>query len=495
MTCGCAGVDRRTVLKGGASTAALGLASCAVNPETGRSQFTAFMGPEDEARIGAEQHPKLLETFGGAYNDPALARYVGRIGGALALNARSAVNRFTFTVLDSDIVNAFATPGGYVYVSRGLLALCRNEAEMAGVVGHEIGHVAGRHGAERYSTGTLAGLGAAIASIGLAVLTGSGAPGQLIQQGASLYLASYSRDQEFESDMLGVRYNALAGYDPGAMADFLGQLRSNAQLDAQIRGLDPSVADQTNYLATHPRTVDRVRAAESRAGAFADAGTLNRDAFLGAVDGMVFGDQPAQGVRRGRSFTHPELRMTFTMPQGFTMVNGQTALQAFHKDGGAIIYDLAGFEGRNAADYIQRVWAKEARVQGLERLQVSGLDAGRGVTEGRGPSGEMTIRLAAIRDGDKVHRFIFAAPPNRARGFAGPFDQTLKSFAKISAREAAAIRPFRIDIVTVRSGDTPARLAARMPFDSFKMERWEVLNGRSRKEPLQAGEKLKTVRA
>jgi len=488
-------LDRRAVLKGGASAAALGLASCAVNPETGRRQFTAFMSPEDEARIGAEQHPKLLETFGGAYNDAALARYVGRVGGALALNAKSSVNRFTFTVLDSDIVNAFAVPGGYVYVTRGLLAKCQNEAEMSAVIGHEIGHVTARHGAERYSTGTLAGLGAAVASIGLAVLTGSGAPGQLIQQGAQLYLASYSRDQEFEADMLGVRYNGLAGYDPGGMASFLGQLRENSRLEAQIRGLDPGVVDQTNYLSTHPRTVDRVRAATAEAGQFPGAEASNRDSYLQAIDGLVFGDQPAQGVRRGRDFIHPELRMRFTVPEGFTMVNGQTAVQAFHRDGGAIVYDIGRFEGRNAADYIRRGWAKDAQLTGLERLTVSGLDAGRGVTSGRGPSGEMTIQLAAVRDGDRVHRFMFAAPPNRIRAFAGSFDQTLRSFSKISARDAAAIRPYRIDIVTVRSGDTPARLAARMPFESFKMERWEVLNGRSRNDALRAGEKVKTVRA
>lgn len=495
MTQGGGGLDRRGVLAGGASAAALGLASCTVNPETGRRQFTGLMDEQDEARIGAEQHPKLLETFGGAYNDPALARYVGRIGGALALNARTAVNRFTFTVLDTDIVNAFAVPGGYIYVTRGLLANCRDEAEMSAVIGHEIGHVAGRHSAERYSTGTLAGIGAAVASIGLAILTGSGAPGQLIQQGAQLYLASYSQDQEFEADMLGVRYNGLAGYNPSAMADFLGLLRKSSRLDAQIRGLDPNVVDQTHYLSTHPRTLDRVKAAQAQAGQFAGADAQNRDRYFEAIDGMVFGDQPAQGVRRGRTFTHPELRMTFTVPDGFTLVNGQTAVQAFHKDGGAIIYDIAGFEGRNAADYIQRGWAKDTQVRRMERLQVAGLDAGRGLTSGGGPSGEMTLQLAAIRDDDRAHRFIFAAPPNRARAFADAFDQTLRSFSKISARQAAAIRPYRIDIVTVRAGDTPARLASRMPFDSFKMERWEVLNGRSRNEPLRAGDNVKTVRA
>ena len=489
MACGCA-LGRRAFMAGGAG---LALASCTTNPETGRSQLTGLMSAEDEARIGAEQHPKLLETFGGAYNDPALARYVGRIGGALALNARTAVGRFTFTVLDSDIVNAFATPGGYVYVSRGLLALCRDEAEMAGVIGHEIGHVTARHGAERYTTGTLTGLGAALASIGLSILTGSRAPGDLISTGANLYLASYSRDQEFESDMLGVRYNALAGYDPGAMADFLGQLGDSSRLQARIRGRDPSVVDRTNYLATHPRTTDRVKAAESEAGRFAADGARNQSAYFSAIDGMVFGDQPEQGVIRGREFRHPDLRMAFTVPEGFAIVNGQRAVQAFGPDGALIVYDIDRFKGRDAADYIRRDWVSGAKLSGLERIDVNGLDGGTASTSGQVGGNAVDVQLVAIRDDERVHRFVFASPRRRTAALSTDFRRTTYSFRKLSAKEADAITPLRVDIVTARSGDTASRFASRMPFDRFRMERWELLNGRSRAEPIRAGEKIKLV--
>jgi len=478
-----------------AGGAGLAVASCTTNPETGRSQFTAFMSPEEEARIGAEQHPKLMETFGGAYNDPALARYVGRIGGALALNAKTSVGRFTFAVLDTDIVNAFATPGGYVYVSRGLLALCRDEAEMAGVIGHEIGHVTARHGAERFSTSTLTGIGAAIASIGLAIATGSRAPGDLISTGANLYLASYSRDQEFESDMLGVRYNALAGYNPGAMADFLGQLGASSRLSAQIRGLDPSVVDQTNYLATHPRTADRVQSAEAQAGQFDDAGARNEAAFLERIDGMVFGDQPEQGVVRGREFRHPDLRMAFTVPNGFTIVNGQRAVQAFDGQGAVVIYDIDRFEGRNAADYIRRGWATNAKLSRLERIDVNGLDAGAAATVGQVGGVAADVQLVAIRDGDRAHRFAFASPRGRTAALSEDFRRTTYSFRKLSEQEAESITPMRVDIVTARSGDTASQFARRMPFDRFQMERWELLNGRNRNDPIRAGEKIKLVAA
>ncbi|MEM6491749.1 MAG: M48 family metalloprotease, partial [Pseudomonadota bacterium] len=297
---------------------------------------------------------------------------------------------------------------------------------------------------------------------------------------------------EFESDMLGVRYNALAGYNPGAMADFLGQLGASSRLDAQIRGVDPGVVDQTNYLATHPRTTDRVRAAEQAAGAF-EGGASNQEAYLNAVDGMVFGDQPEQGVIRGREFRHPDLRMAFTVPNGFTIVNGQKAVQAFDRNGGVIVYDLDRFQGRNAADYVRTGWAPNASLQGLERINVNGLDAGAASTTGRGPNGPVNVQLVAIRDGERVHRFAFASPRNRTAALSEPFRRTTYSFRKLSAREAAAIKPLRIDIVTVRSGDTAAGFARRMPFDSFQLERWELLNGRSRNAPLRAGEKVKIV--
>ena len=193
--------DRRAIRVPALSLALVALAACTTNPATGRNSFTGFMSPQQELQIGAEEHPKILATFGGAYDDAGIAAYVDEVGQRLARNSDLPELKLTFTVLDSSIVNAFALPGGYVYVSRGLLALARNEAELAGVLAHEIGHVTARHSAQRYSQTIIAGLGANV--LGAVV----GAPaGQLAQLGAATYLSAYSRDQEFEADTLGVRY-------------------------------------------------------------------------------------------------------------------------------------------------------------------------------------------------------------------------------------------------------------------------------------------------
>ena len=221
-------------------TPALALpAACArvVNPATGQTEFTA-MSPEQERQTGKAQHPQVLMQFGGAYDDPELQAYVTRTGRELVAVSELPKEEFTFTVLDSDVINAFALPGGYVYITRGLLALADDEAELAGVMAHEIGHVTARHSAQRYSRGVLAQGGVAIGTI-LAGVLGGGAGAQLAQQAggasAQAYLAGYSRDQEFQADDLGVRYLARAGYDPTAMSGFLDQARTQRPADAAPR--------------------------------------------------------------------------------------------------------------------------------------------------------------------------------------------------------------------------------------------------------------------
>ncbi|MFM2042946.1 MAG: hypothetical protein RLY86_1522, partial [Pseudomonadota bacterium] len=191
-----------------AVTGVLLLGACAVNPATGERQFTGLLPAAQEAAIGAEQHPRILEEFGGTLNDPAIQAYVDGIGQRLAANTELPGVTYTFTVLDSDVVNAFALPGGYVYVTRGLMQLANSEAQLAGVIGHEIGHITGRHAAERYSQGTLAQLGAVAAAV-----LGGQELGQMAAQGAQLAVAGWGRGQELEADQLGIRYMANVGYE------------------------------------------------------------------------------------------------------------------------------------------------------------------------------------------------------------------------------------------------------------------------------------------
>ena len=230
--------------------------SCTPNPATGQQDFTLFMSESEESRIGAQEHSKIIDRYGGVYDDLEIGAYVAEIGGRLAANSERANASFTFTVLNTPDVNAFALPGGYVYVTRGLIALANSEAELAGVVAHEIGHVIARHTAQRYSRAAATQIGATL----LGALVGSREVGDLLQVGGQLYLLSFSRSQEFEADTLGIRYLNRTGYDPVAEAQFLQNLGREKDLQNRLAKRDARDR-QSDFLATHPNTPERVQRA------------------------------------------------------------------------------------------------------------------------------------------------------------------------------------------------------------------------------------------
>ena len=278
------------------STAApLLLGGCDVNPATGDQQFTAFMPPEEERRIGAQEHPRLVSAFGGLYDDPALQRYVASLGRRLQQSSEQPEPPFTFVILDSPGANAFALPGGYIHVTRGLMALANDEAELAGVIAHEIGHVTARHGSERYSHGVVAGLGAAL----LGAVIDSETVTDFAQLAAGAYVQGYSRSQELEADMLGVRYLSRSGFDATAMSSFLETMGADSALAREMAGARGEGATG-GLFASHPRTADRVRKAAEAAKALF-GGNRGRDTYLRRIDGMIYGDSPEDGFVRGRA--------------------------------------------------------------------------------------------------------------------------------------------------------------------------------------------------
>ena len=477
-------------------------AACArvVNPATGQTEFTA-MSPAQELQIGEEQHPQVLMQFGGAYEDPQLQAYVTRIGEQLAAVSELPELDFTFTLLNSDVINAFALPGGYVYITRGLLTLADNEAELAGVMAHEIGHVTARHSAQRYSRGVLAQGGLAIGTI-LAGVLGGGAAADLVQQagglGAQAYLAGYSRDQEFQADELGVRYLARAGYEPTAMSSFLDKLERNDELMRRLAGRD-GAERASSWFATHPRTPDRVlRAAEQASAAIAGDGRTGRDDYLARIDGMVYGEDPGQGFVRGRTFVHPELRFAFDLPQGYRIINtpaavigqGQNSLMKFDAVGVA--------EDRAMADYLGRDWAQElgaGRLGNVAESRVNGMPAASAVAAGQLDDGRpVTVALAALRAGDeRVYRFMFLSPGRMNSAQANAYQATVNSFRRLSADEAAAIDTRRLRVVTVEPGQDVEDFARRMAVDALPQEQFELLNGLDPGATLTPGQKVKLV--
>lgn len=453
--------------------------------------FGPFISEADEARMGAEQHDQVMAEFGGAYDHPALAAYVDSIGQFLALTSERPDVKFTFTVLNSPIVNAFALPGGYVYVTRGLLALAGDEAELAGVIAHEIGHVAARHGAQRMSNAMLANLGLGL----LGVLTDSEQVAGLAQLGALAMVQSYSREQEYEADLLGVRYLSRAGFDPEAMASFLAKLKAHSKLESILAG-NPDSKDQFDILATHPRTAERVRRAIQAAGARRVAQPIvGRQIYLNKIKGILYGDDPEQGLINGRTFVHPILRFRFEAPPDFQLLNGASQVLAKGPDGAALIFDLdQRKDGRSARDYIQQVWAKDAKLEGLEAIQVNGYRSATATSTATISNQQYDVRLVAIEfDPKLMYRFSFLTPPQATGKFDEAFRRTTYSFRSISQSEANSVRPKRLETYRVRRGETATSISRRMPPEKYPLERFLILNGRYPDDPLREGEVVKVI--
>lgn len=468
------------------------LSGCTINPATGEPSFTGFMSESDEAKIGRESHPEVLKEFGGAYENPGLQAYVASIGNLLASTSERSNLEFTFTVLNTPVVNAFAVPGGYVYVTRGLLALANDEAEVAGVMAHEIGHIAARHSAQRYSQQMLAQIGL----MGLGIATGSGELVNLAGSGAMVYLQGYSREQEYQADELGVRYLSRANYDPQAMADFLSSLLADSKLEATIEGR-PDAADQFNIMATHPRTVDRVQRAVAEAKAATPVANpiTEREIYLDKIDGLLYGDDPGQGFIRGQRFAHPELLFEFTAPDGFNMINGADAVQASGPNGSGLVFDRAPSNPTDSlTDYIGYDWARKLRVFNLESLTINGMEAATATASVNTRQGPADLRLVAIRyDAGTVYRFLFLTPPSLTASLDPAFRKSASSFRKLSPAEAAELKPMRIRIITVKPGDSVASLAQRLPFPNYREERFRVLNGLAPGQGLVAGQRVKLI--
>lgn len=479
-------LSRRHALAG---LAGLALSGCQVAPGTGQSSFN-LLSADDEQQIGRETHPQILKEFGGGYDDPTVSAYIAGIGQRLVRVTETPAADFRFTVLNSQIVNAMALPGGYIYVTRGLLALCGNEAEIAGVVGHEIGHVLARHTAERVSraqaSSVLTGvLGAVLNVPGVA---------DVAQMGAAAYLQSFSRDQESQADQLGLRYMARAGWHPHAMVTMLEKLRDQARLEALMAGRSADSVDQLDFMASHPRTIDRVQAAMAAEGT-ASQGELGVDAYLDRMDGLVYGDDVAEGVVRDRAFIHPALGLRFEVPAGFRLANGAAAVTASHPSGAAIVFDGAKVQGIGSmADYLRGIWLKGATLSGLEEIEINGMPAATAAARGRNKTGTVDIRAVAIRfDAGQAYRFLFATPPAQTASLGVELRRTTYSFRKLSAEEKAAVRPWRLKVVRAGSGDSAETLAARMAPDQWKPELFRVLNGLPAGGQPQAGQRVKLV--
>ena len=482
-------MTRSNLMRSAALLVGVALSIAPLSAQTARN-----ISPSDKS-TGAKANPDLIAEYGGAVSGPQAA-YVASIGKNIAVQSglSNARDDFTVTLLNSSVNNAFAIPGGYVYTTRQLVALMNNEAELAGVLGHEVGHVAARHSKKRQSAANRNGILGVLGQVLGSVVGGQF--GGLLSQGAQ-YTAQYatlsfSRAQETEADNLGIQYLKSAGYDPRAMGTVLQSLANQTALDAQIMG--SSGRRVPEWASTHPDPASRVRAALVRAGPAA-TGLTNRDAFLSRIDGILYGDDPKQGVVDGNRFTHPDFRLTFQAPNGFYVSNGTRAVSIGGNSGKAE-FSSAAYHG-DLDSYIRSVFDSlggqnqtQIPISQIQHTTVNGIPAAYGTAQVNSGNSQVEVVVFAYEfSNSQAYHFTTLS----AVGQSGTFDPMFRSLRRISASEAAAIKPRRIDIVTVHAGDTLRSLAGRMAYGDYQLERFLVLNGLNANSTLSAGQKVKVV--
>ena len=437
------------------------------------------------------QHPELVEEFGGAETG-ARAAYVEGVGRRVAAfsGIANSAGAYRFTTLNSAVENAFAVPGGYVYITRQLLGLMDDEAELASVLGHEVGHIAADHSRGRQNRSILTQLGA----LAVGVLTGSGELAQIAGTvGQGLFL-SYSREQEYEADTLGMRYMIAAGYDPVGAPGILGALTRNSALQARVQGRDNRQLPE--WASTHPLSENRMQRAaqEGRATGRLGTGIRNRDEYLGRIDGIYVDDDPEQGIIEGRTFTHPDLRIYFAVPVGYLMQNGTRAV-TISGSAGKAQFGGGRYSG-SLENYVYEAIRELAGNRQLpaprpQRTVINGIPAAYTVTRASTQSGVVDVSVVAYQWAPgTVYHFVMLTPGGSGMG---QFASMVSSIRKISTAEAAAIRPRVIDVVTVAPGDAVQSLSRRMAYRNFQLDRFLTLNGLAPNARLAPGQKVKLV--
>ncbi|MFI5178529.1 MAG: M48 family metalloprotease [Vicinamibacterales bacterium] len=461
-------------------------AACATNPATGQRQFS-LMSEDQEIQIGREQDAQVRKEMG-VYADREVQQYVSDVGQQLAQSSERPNLPWHFTVVDVPAINAFALPGGYIYITRGILPFLQDEAELAGVMGHEIGHVTARHAAQQYSRSTGAGIGLLLGSL----FVPQARPfAELGQSGLGLMFLKNGRDEEAQADGLGVKYAARAGWDPSGVPHMLTTL-ARIEETSDNKGVP-------NWLQTHPQPEDRVQrvqAAVRQAEAGATRFSTDRDGYLKRLDGLVYGDDPNNGVVRGSRFLHATLRFALDFPAGWDVRNGQTQVVAKEAGGGAfvVMQPVPRAAGRTIEDVALRSM-EGAGFHALdgERRTVNTLDAYVGRYQGSiKDMGRVTIRAAHIEHDRTVYLVAGVAAEQAFAGVDPVLEKSVSSFRPLTRAEAEGVRPNRIDFYTARQGDTWQAIAERQG-GLAKPSTLAIMNGHPVDDQPRAGERVKVV--
>jgi predicted Zn-dependent protease len=472
--------------------AAPALGGCEINRETGSLDFNTVR-PEEEKEIGAEAHRQVLAEFGGVYYDPALAAYVERVGQKMAGQSRIRNFDYQFTILDSPSINAFALPGGYIYVTRGLLALISSEAELAGVLGHELAHVTARHGAQRLSRMRAEERFCAtfLCDFDLPVL------GDMAAIGMDLTFRGFTQVQELEADKLGIRYLQRAGYDPHSMNAFLKKLKAQTDLEAEIAGLTLGQRKARGYSSTHPLTEDRIAQSNELTGDLAvDPDTVGKRDYLVAIDGLLYGNRREYGFVTGKSYMHPIRRVAFDVPEGYTLYPDSRRVTVIGADGAIVLFEPSRRLVRGPVmDYLKSIWAEGILLRDTRRLAINGMEAATGWMRRETKHGLVDFRLVAVRvETGVIYRFLFISPSAMTPRLSEDMRNITYSFRMISDNEADQLQPLRIRIVSAGEGDSLIDLASQSGFTDHAVRRFSVLNDLDGQTAIEPGRIVKLVK-
>lgn len=462
-------------------TLQLGMAACATNPVTGRREIS-LISQSQEIEMGREASAGDLKRIG-EVSDPAVQAMVRRIGSAMASKSERPGLPWEFHVLDDAAINAFAYPGGFIFVTRGLLTNLNSEAELAEVIGHEIGHVTAKHSVVSMSEQQLAQIGLVGASIFSSTVARYS---DLLGGGASLLFLKFGRDDELQADALGFKYSLALGYD----------VREAPNVFQTLARLSGDAGRVPEWQSTHPDPGNRAVRAEQRVAQLAPGaleGTkINRESYLRTINGMVFGENPRHGYFEGTRFLHPDLRFEFSFPGGWRTANMPDAVVGMSPDNGAQI-QLIPAQGTPAQALQSFLQQQGITVRQSSSATVNGLNAASAVFDANTQNGILQGRALAVAQNQQTYLLLGIMAPQVAAQWSSGIDAALRSFRTLTDPKALAKQPVRIELVTLDQAMTGAQFVQRFP-SSVPAEAVYIANGIEATTSLAKGTLLKRIR-
>jgi predicted Zn-dependent protease len=456
------------------------ISSCAVNPVTGE-QDLVLLTENDEIALGRKTNQEVLKQYS-VYENQALQNYVQNVGDKVARESHRNNLVYRFTVLDSKEVNAFALPGGYIYITRGLMAYLRSEAELAAVLGHEVGHVTARHSVRQYSANQLANFGIALTSIFIPGMNQTSS--QLAQMFGAVLLRGYGREHELEADRLGAEYLARTGYNPKAMLDVISVLKNQEVFErevAQSEGREPRIYH--GVFSTHPdsdtRLQEVVQTALTLSEETASANYLGYEEYMAYMDNLIYGDSPKEGILRGRRFFHKDLGFSMSFPEKWNVTNRPDRLLLTAPGGGALIQISAEDINKKLSPrnfMIQRMGLNN--LDSESSLNINGLEAHTGISvinsRGQGPQ---PTRFIVIYFEQRAYIIAgMSKSPNALDNYDQVIIDTAKSFHSLTKNEEELAKPLRLKIVQANNETRFSNLAKQSPLESHAESHLRLLN-------------------